>query len=290
MNKMAITLAIGVTLAGCASKPKPHPPSPVKHQLQSLPIEQRYGIPIYLKNTNGTWTASEVGDINNPNTERVKLFPKADWKADPDFPRGGWDTTCKPGSEVRSSKSGDYNRCNSRLFVNEDGNRILDRSLLERILAQTGAVEMVRGTEPLWQYRARFEGVRNTTNEVAIKAFIDTYSSYDPDHVIKPLQARLTDIERQAMQRRNYAAQEQERIASRQTRREEYVRSLKIGDTVVVKSEPVVKYSEEVRTYVMRSLEYRGLIIDIKGPLLYVQWQNREPRMEWIPASSVSSP
>ena len=92
------------------------------------------------------------------------------------------------------------------------------------------------------------------------------------------------------MQRRHYAAQEQERIASRQTRREEYVRSLKIGDTVVVKSEPVVKYSEEVRTYVMRSLEYRGLVIDIKGPLLYVQWQNREPRMEWIPASSVSLP
>jgi hypothetical protein len=198
MNKMAITLAIGVTLAGCATKPKPHPPSPVKHQLQSLPIEQRYGIPIYLKNTNGTWTASEVGDINNPNTERVKLFPKADWKADPDFPRGGWDTTCKPGSEVRSSKSGDYNRCNSQLFINEDGNRILDRSLLERILAQTGAVEMVRGTEPLWQYRARYEAVRNTANEVAIRTFIDTYSNYDPDHVIKPLQARLTDIERQA--------------------------------------------------------------------------------------------
>ena len=288
MNKIAVTLAISITLAGCATKPKPHPPSPVQDQLRSLPVEQRYGIPIYLKNTNGTWTASEVGDITNPNTERVKLFPMADWKADPDFPRGGWDANCKFGSEARTAKSGNYNRCNSRLFVNEDGNRILDRSLLERILAQTRAVEMVRGTESLWQYRARVESIRNSTNEDAIKSFIDTYSNYDPDHVIKLLQARLLNMEMDAMRKRNYAAQEQERLASRQARREEYVRNLKIGDTVLVKSEPVVKYSEEVRTYVIRSLEYRGLIIDIKGPLLYVQWQNREPRMEWIPASSVS--
>ena len=36
-----------------------------------LPIEQRYGIPIYLKNTNDTWTASEVGDINNSNQDPV---------------------------------------------------------------------------------------------------------------------------------------------------------------------------------------------------------------------------
>jgi len=283
----SVCLAIIGLVSGCATpKPKLPPTSPVKQQVQKLPFKERYGVPIYLKFTNGNWSAHEAGDITQADTERVKLFPRVGWLADPDFPAGGLTAACKPDSQARPAKPEGYSRCNSRLFVERDGERVLDRALLDTVVAQTAAVDIARKSESLWRYRHWYQ----TLSTSEYQEFIDTYANNDPDGLVIKLRERMEYNRRLAEE--VTATREKAKVQNARTQAEKlvYQNNLRIGDSVRARAEAYDTAFRMNPSLAESKFTFHGIIVDVRGPLIYVQWSNREPRMEWVPRSAVAYP
>lgn len=283
----SVSFALVSFISGCATpKPRLTPTSPVKQQVQKLPIKEQYGVPTYLKFTNGNWTAHETGDITQPDTERIKLFPRVGWLADPDFPAGGLNAACKSGSQVRPPNPEGYSRCNSRLFVEKDGERVLDRTLLETVVAQTAAADIARKSEPLWRYRHWYQTLRASEQQ----EFIDAYANNDPDGLVIKLRERIERNRRQAEEMT--AIKEKLKVQNAQIHAEKlvYQNSLRIGDSVRARAAAYDAAFRMNPSLAESNFTFRGIIVDVRGPLIYVQWSNREPRMEWIPRSAVAYP
>lgn len=304
-------LAIAVSIQGCASK-RPLPPSaPVESQLRKLAEEKKFGIPVYLKKIDGVWTASATGDLTDPNTERVKFYPNANWAAEPYFESGALDGMC--GNWTPERRGEKYSRCTSNLYSRQIGMSVgrkvfqgvltlgiatladqvndnasvftaLDLEVFGKAIQESGAVEIARKNEPLWEYRARFAAARQSTDK--LKAFIaEQEGRYDPDQLVEQARQKLPLVaqdEAKAAAAKKATADllERERAArvAQRAKTEAYVRALRVGDEILVITDPP------------GSRRLHGMVIEIKGPLLFVQWKNREPRMEWIQSSIVTPP
>lgn len=291
----SVSFALVSFVSGCAtSKPRLTPTSPVKQQVQKLPLKEQYGVPTYLKFTNGNWTAHETGDITQPDTERIKLFPRVGWLADPDFPAGGLNAACKSGSQVRPPNPEGYSRCNSRLFVEKDGERVLDRTLLETVVAQTAAVDIARKSEPLWRYRHWYGTLtyRLPGDQVLLKyqEFIDTYANNDPDGLVIKAREHQERHRRLAEEQAAWTDKLRVQKAQMKAEKQSYQNNLRIGDSVRVRTEAYDTAFRMNPSLAESNHTLRGIIVDVRGPLIYVQWSNREPRMEWIQRSAVAYP
>jgi hypothetical protein len=314
-----LSLAIALGAQGCAIKRPLPPPAPLEPKLQRLPSDQQFGVPVYLKKVNDVWTASATGDLTDPNTERVKFYPYAGWAAELSFEGGLNDLTCYSWSSERKGRK--YSRCTSVFYTKDVGTTVgrkvvrgvftmgiatlgdalnnnpsvviaLDQEAFNTALTTSRAIEVAKLNAPLWEFRAEFKAAQSSSAK--LKSFIARHDGYyDPDGLVEQARQQLTKSEeedaKQATKRREQEqklengrafvkrlSDEHQRLVDEQNVRvQAYLKTLRIGDRILVISD-APSYR---RSY--------GMVIEMKGPLLLVQWEDRTPQMEWIQGLSV---
>lgn len=268
-------------------------------------------IPLFLKKIDGRWSASLTGDIKDPQTERIEVFlsnKSSRVLADP--PPGGR-RQCFTKMKDRSEFG--YLECNSAFYsVNAGsaaagtlirgvitlgiltladlatGNTMFtvsfDQAALESAINESSAWDLAAASAPLIEYRTLYA---NSKTSQQLRNFIVTFENgFDPESLVSiakdKLPATIALEETQARQKVSAAAQQAETVRQQQLQRQAEAEAvaafrtrLKTGDRV----------SASCRVY--RGCQLIGLVIELKPPLAYVQWDDATPATQWVPVDNL---
>ena len=269
-------------------------------------------VPLFLKNIDGRWSASLSGDIKDPHTERIEvslLNKSARVLSDP--PPGGR-RQCLTKMKDRSEFG--YLECNSAFYSVNTGSAAagtlirgvlslgiltaadaasgntaftvsLDQAALDAAVVESNALDLAKASAPLFEYREMFA---KAISSQQLRAFIATFENgFDPESLVakakEKIPAAVGREEAQVRQRTIDAAQQAEAVRQQEIRRQaeiealaEFRSRLQPGDRVIlnVRSGPLLI----------------GMAVEVKAPLVYVQWENASPAMQWVRIDSLTPP
>lgn len=269
-------------------------------------------VPLFLKNIDGRWSASLSGDIKDPHTERIEvslLNKSARVLTDP--PPGGR-RQCLTKMKDRSEFG--YLECNSAFYSVNTGSAAagtlirgvlslgiltaadaasgntaftvsLDQAALDSAVSESNALDLAKASAPLFEYREMFS---KAISSQQLRAFIATFENgFDPESLVakakEKIPAAVGREEAQVRQRTIDAAQQAEALRQQEIRRQaeiealaEFRSRLQPGDRVIlnVRSGPLLI----------------GTAVEVKPPLVYVQWENASPAMQWVRIDSLTPP
>ncbi len=267
-------------------------------------------IPIYLQRLDGRWTASLSGDIKNPAIEQIVVS----------LPDGSYRLTAEPlpknlrwcAARMKDRAEYGYMECNSEFFPADkaataattvlrgiltlgiktltdasSGNTpfsvSLDPQALKEAVIESKAIELAKESAPLLDYRAAFAKALSSQQ---LRTFVATFEGvFDPDSLVAKAKDKIasTQLKEEALAQQKAAAVERQaewqrqqdiQMLNKQRVEQEalavYQKGLRVGDRVMVK----FKQHFDTRFY--------GMIIELKPPLAYVQWENINPPMQWV--------
>lgn len=270
---------------------------------------------LYLRKAEGRWIASLAGDITNTDTELVYVS----------LTDGSATVATKlrpPGSRTCLTKMKDrvefgYIDCNSAFYSANAGsaaagllirgvlslgiltatdaatgstayNVTFDQQALDAAVKESQAAELAKASAPLVEYRTLFS---KAVSSQQLQNFIRVFeNNYDPESLVsqakEKLPAAIAMEESQERQRAREAAHRAEDFRQQQIRQQAetdaqaaFRTQLKPGDRVGVKC-----------TKLYRRCQITGMIVEMKPPLAYVQWENATPNMQWIRVNDLEFP
>ena len=271
-------------------------------------------IPLFLKNIDGRWSASLSGDIKDPHTERIEvslLNKSARVLTDP--PPGGR-RQCLTKMKDRSEFG--YLECNSAFYSVNTGSAAagtlirgvlslgiltaadaasgntaftvsLDQAALDAAVVESNALDLAEASAPLFEYREMFA---KAISSQQLRNFIATFENgFDPESLVSKakdkLPAAISLEEAQSRQKAAMAAQQAEAIRQQQIQQQAETEAaaafrsrLKPGDRVAT----------NCRTY--RGCQLIGMVIEMKPPLAYVQWDDATPAVRWVRLENLLPP
>ena len=276
------------------------------------PLPTLKALEVYLRKIDGRWTVSLEGSVTDADTEYVEVsLTDKPHSVVGGLPAGQRKTGCMAKKNDRA-KFG-YSECNSAFYsvnVGTSATRNLirgalslgiltvadaatggtdysvsfDQKALDDAVAEANAVEFARQVAPLVRYRRAYQRVYKARH---LQDFIDRYKGvYDPDSLIAEAEAKLPfaieqeriiarqQIEEEAAKaaveaKQRAAIRQQEEMAQENLRK--WRAQLKPGDKVTAKFED----------YILSRNPPTGMIIEVKAPLAYVQWDILEPAVRW---------
>lgn len=280
---------------------------------QRSPTEHRLGsslstVPIYLLRTDGRWSASLTGDLKNQDTEMVEIT-LADGAArvmTKPYPEGR--PRCQTKMKDRAEFG--YLPCNSAFYSLNmaptaaatlirgvlsfgiltatdaaSGSTLytvsLDQEALTVAVNESKAVELARDSAPLFEYRNMFT---NAHSSKQLRAFITRFDNfYDPESLVAQAREKLPAvIAREEERGRKLAEEEAQRVET--LRQKEVKRQADEADLAIFRSR--LKPGDRVRAKLgqglLSSVRSVGMVVEVKPPLAYVQWENTTPNMQWI--------
>ena len=271
-------------------------------------------VPLFLKNIDGRWSASLSGDIKDPHTERIEvslLNKSARVLTDP--PPGGR-RQCLTKMKDRSEFG--YLECNSAFYSVNTGSAAagtlirgvlslgiltaadaasgntaftvsLDQATLDAAVVESNALDLAKASAPLLEYRDLFA---KAISSQQLRNFIATFENgFDPESLVSKakdkLPAAISLEEAQSRQKAAMAAQQAEAIRQQQIQQQAETEAaaafrsrLKPGDRVAT----------NCRTY--RGCQLIGMVIEMKPPLAYVQWDDATPAVRWVRLENLLPP
>jgi hypothetical protein len=271
-------------------------------------------VPLFLKNIDGRWSAGLSGDIKDPHTERIEVSPlNKSTRVLTDPPPGGR-RQCLTKMKDRSEFG--YLECNSAFFSVNTGSAAagtlirgvlslgiltaadaasgntaftvsLDQAALDAAVSESNALDLAKASAPLFEYRDLFAKARSSQQ---LRNFIATFENgFDPESLVSKAKDKLPTAialeETQVRQKAAAAAQQAKVFRQQQIQRqaeEEAVSAfrarLKLGDRVAMNCKD------------FRGCQLIGMVVEMKQPLAYVQWENATPTMQWVRLESLLPP
>lgn len=282
-------------------------PGPLPSSYQSLDV--------YLRRVDGKWTVSLKGNLKDPDTEKINVPLTASGtlrvlSALP--PAASGSKLCL--TKMKDREQYGYLDCNSAFHsVNAASSTAatvlrgvlslgiltvadaatgstgytvsLDRQALEAAAVEAGAYEFAKASAPLMEYRERF---RKADTALKLQQFIVRYApSNDPEALVAKAQEMLPAV----IEREEFKAREEAELAARkaEARRQEdlqrqaqqqaemeglqrFQANVRPGDRVIVRGKgPSIT-----------DIDYYALVIDVKPPLAYLQFEIVSPQMKWV--------
>lgn len=271
------------------------------------------GLTIYLTKVDGRWSASLSGDITDAATERLSVSLERGtarvWvNAHP--PKTG--NLCLTKMKDRA-KFG-YLDCNSAFYSSDKASTAaatllrgvfslgiltvtdaatgstgfsvsLDQKALDEAITESKAIEFARESAPLVEYRTAYAVASSSTQ---LRSFIATYEGvFDPESLVAEAKAKLPialegENARANLQRAK-AAQQAELQRQEEMKRQaemEWLRLFQAG----------LRPGDRVMMKLQGGYDAYGMIIEMKSPLAYLQFENVTPMMQWVRVEGLLPP
>lgn len=270
-------------------------------------------VPIYLQQVDGRWSASLTGDLKDPATELVEIsLPRGPARVMTQ-PVPGGRRQCLTKMKERSEFG--YLECNSAFYTVNKGSAAaatllrgvltlgiltaadaasgntsftvsIDQHALDAAISESKAVELGKESVPLLEYRHLYA---KASSPQQLRTFIATFEgTFDPESLVAQAKEKLPAViaqeEAQARQKAAEAAQQAEiqrqqgiRWQAEQEALAAFRGKLRPGDRVAAKWRDG------------RNLLF-GMVIEMKPPLAYVQWENATPAMQWVRQENLLPP
>lgn len=261
-------------------------------------------VAVYLRQSDGRWSASLDGSIKDSATEKIEVS-LADGglrvMTQP-LPKG----TKRCLTKMRNRAEFGYLECNSAFYPAQKGDAAagvlirgvlsfglltvteaatgttdfavsLDRQALDAAATEAKAVEFARASVPLFEYRTAFGAA---TSSEALYEFIARYEGqYDPEALVAKAKQKLPNVLEQEQVRERQRNQA-DTWRAEQLRRQEAQRlaELEVARAFQARLQP----GDRVKVMKDRYMSFYGMVIELKPPLAYLQWENVTPPMEWV--------
>lgn len=263
-------------------------------------------VPLYLKNIDGQWSASLTGDLKDPTTERIEVAPLTKSVRVLTDPPPGGRRQCL--SKMKDRREFGYLDCNSAFYSVNAGSAAagtlirgvlslgiltatdaatgntaftvsFDQAALDAAVSESNALELAKELAPLIEYRDSFA---KATSSQQLRNFIATFENgFDPESLVikakEKLPVTIAQEEALARQKAISVAQQAEAVRQQQIQRQAEEESLaafrarlKVGDRISISCK------------FLRDCQMIGMIIELKPPLAYIQWENVTPAMQWV--------
>lgn len=261
---------------------------------------------IYLINIDGRWTASLTGDLNEPNTELIEVMPSnksARVLAKP-LPDGRPQCLTK----MKDRREFGYLECNSAFYsVNAVsaaagtlirgvlslgiltaadaayGNTAfrvsLDQAALDAAVRESNAFELAEASAPVIAYREAFAKAQSSQQ---LRDFISRFeNTFDPDGLVITAKAKLPDAlaleEAREKREAAVAAQQAEAARNQKIQRQAEEEAL---NSFRAKLKPGDFAAANCRVF--QGCKLRGMVIEVKQPIVFMQWENATPAQQWV--------
>lgn len=268
-------------------------------------------VTIYLHLTEGRWSASLSGDVRDPATEQIEVLLADNslrvWAAPP---RGG--TLCLTKMKDRAKYG--YLTCNSAFYSSNKASSAtatllrgvlslgiltvadaasgntgftvsLDQQALEAAATEAKAMELARESAPLVEYRGAY-AMANSPQK--LRDFIARYEGvFDPESLVAKAQQRLP----KAIEREEARAREKAEADSRQAEAQRQKEAQRLAELEALgQFQAKLRPGDRVKMMVDRYTPFFGMVIEVKPPLAYIQWDNVTPPMRWVRVDSLLPP
>jgi len=263
-------------------------------------------VPIYLQHVDGRWSASLTGDLKDPATERVDISLPSSSTRVMTQPVPGGRRQCLTKMKDRSEFG--YLECNSAFYSVNTGSAAagtlirgvlslgiltaadaasgntaftvsLDQATLDAAVVESNALDLAKASAPLLEYRDLFA---KAISSQQLRNFIATFENgFDPESLVSKAKDKLPSAialeEAEARQKATLAAQQQEAFRQQQIQRQAEDEAVSAFRTRLKPGERVAMSCKG-----FRGCQLIGMVIEMKPPLVYVQWENATPTMQWI--------
>ena len=261
-------------------------------------------VTVYLHRAEERWSASLEGDVKDAATEKIEVT----------LADGSLHVLTQPlpkGSKLCLTKMKDreqfgYLECNSAFFSANTGSTAaatvlrgvlslgiltvsdaasgntgftvsLDRQALDAAVSESKAIEFARESAPLIEYRKAFASALSSRQ---LREFIARYEgASDPESLVAKAKEKLPlateQEEARAKQKSEAAARQAEAQRQQEIQRQAELEALK-------QFQLSLRPGDRVKMMPARYSPFYGMVIEVKPPLAYVQWENVTPRMQWV--------
>lgn len=261
-------------------------------------------VTVYLHRAGERWLASLEGDDKDNSTEKVEVT-LADGSLrvlTQPLPKGS--KLCQ--TKMKEREQFGYLECNSAFYSANKGSSAaatvlrgvlslgiltvsdaasgntgftvsLDRQALDAAVSESKAIEFARESAPLIEYRKAFASAFSSRQ---LLAFIARYEGVsDPEYLVvkakEKLPLAMEQEEARAKQRSEAAALQAEAQRQQEIQRQAELEALRQFQT---RLQP----GDRVKMMPARYTAFHGMVIEVKPPLAYVQWENVTPPMRWV--------
>jgi len=144
-------------------------------------------------------------------------------------------------------------------------------------VSESKAIDFARESAPLIEYREAFASALSSRQ---LRAFIARYEGVsDPEYLVvkakEKLPLAMEQEEARAKQRSEAAALQAEAQRQQEIQRQAELEALRQFQT---RLQP----GDRVKMMPARYTAFHGMVIEVKPPLAYVQWENVTPPMRWV--------
>lgn len=262
-------------------------------------------VPIYLQQVDGRWSASLMGDLKDPATERVEISLPSSSARVMTQPVPGGRRQCLTKMKDRSEFG--YLECNSAFYSVNKGSAAaaallrgvfslgiltatdaasgntsftvsIDQPALDAAVSESKAIELAKESLPLLEYRHLF--AKSSTPQ-QLRAFITTFEGgFDPESLVAQAKEKLPGtIELEEAQARQKTVETAQRAEAQ--RRQEIQQQ--------AEQEALAAFRSRLQPGARVAAKWRdgrnwltGMVIEMKPPLAYVQWENATPTIQWV--------
>ena len=269
-------------------------------------------VPVFLHRADGHWSASLSGNLKDPGTEKIEVSLEDGSVLVLTRPHPGSAKNCVTKATERAKYG--YLDCNSAFYSVNGGSAAagtllrgmlslgiltvtdmasgmtvfsvsLDKAALDAAVAESKAIDFARESAPLVEYRQTFSRAGSAQQ---IQAFIATYENvFDPESLVAKAKEKLpVAIQQEEARNRQLRA-----AAARQTEaeREQELR-LQAEVEAVMAFQRGLRPGDRVKMMRDRYTAFYGMLIEVKPPLAYLQWENVTPAMQWVRLDNLLPP
>jgi hypothetical protein len=269
-------------------------------------------VTVYLHHAAERWTASLEGDVKDAATEIVEVT----------LADGSVRVLTQPlpkGSKLCLTKMKDraqfgYLECNSAFYSANKGSSAaatvlrgvlslgiltvsdaasgntgftvsLDRQALDGAVSESKAIEFARESAPLVEYRRAFASAISSRQ---LSEFIARYENApDPESLVVKAKEKLP----LAMEQEAARARQKLEAAARQAEAQRQQEVQRQAESEALRQfQARLQPGDRVKMMRTRYAAFHGLVIEVKLPLAYIQWENVTPPMQWVRVEQLLPP
>lgn len=276
----------------------------------SRPISIR-SVTVYLHRAGEQWTASLEGDVKDAATEKVEVTLADGSVRDLAQPLPNGSKLCLTKMKDRAQFG--YLECNSAFYSANKGSSAaatvlrgvlslgiltvsdaasgntgftvsLDRQALDVAVSESRAIEFARESAPLVEYRKAFASALSSRQ---LSEFIARYEGgTDPESLVVKAKEKLP----LAMEQEEARARQKLEAAARQAEAQRQQEIQRQAESEVLRLfQARLQPGDRVKMMPAR-FAYYGMIIEMKPPLAYIQWENVTPSMQWVRVEQLLPP
>lgn len=285
-------------------------PGPVSSYRPGLLLK---AVPIYLQRADDRWSASLAGDLKDSATELVEILLPGGSARVMTQPVPGGRRQCLTKMKDRSEFG--YLECNSAFYSVNKGSAAaatllrgvltlgiltaadaasgntsftvsIDQPTLDAAVAESKAVVLARESVPLLEYRDLFA---KASTPQQLRTFIATFEGgFDPESLVAKAKERLPAAialeEARSQQKAMEAAQRTEAQRQQEIRWQAEQETLAVFRGRLRPGDRVTAKWRDGRNLLV------GMVVEMKPPLAYVQWENATPAVQWVRLENLLPP